>query len=71
MATSALYLVLVFRHSSAARSGIWIHSAREVVATLQRLTTQYGSRFAPCEQLLQMAAHSERFWNIGETDLNS
>ena len=45
--------------------------AREVVATLQRLTTQYGSRFAPCEQLLQMAAHSERFWNIGETDLNS
>ncbi|MDU5714218.1 MAG: fatty acid oxidation complex subunit alpha FadJ [Citrobacter freundii] len=45
--------------------------AGEVVATLQRLTTQYGSRFAPCEQLLQMAAHSERFWNIGETDLNS
>ena len=45
--------------------------AGEVVATLQRLTTQYGSRFAPCEQLLQMAAHSEKFWNIGETDLNS
>lgn len=40
--------------------------AGEVVATLQRLTTQYGSRFAPCEQLLQMAAHSEKFWNIGK-----
>ncbi|VEI40843.1 multifunctional fatty acid oxidation complex subunit alpha [Citrobacter youngae] len=43
----------------------------EVVAVLQRLSTQYGSRFTPCEQLLQMAERGERFWNIGETDLNS
>ena len=43
----------------------------EVVAVLQRLSTQYGSRFTPCEQLLQMAERGERFWDIGETDLNS
>ena len=45
--------------------------AGEEVATLQRLATQYGSRFTPCEQLLQMAERGEKFWNIGETDLNS
>lgn len=45
--------------------------AGEVVAALQRLTTQYGSRFTPCEQLLQMAERGERFWSNGETDLNS
>ncbi|WP_252182836.1 fatty acid oxidation complex subunit alpha FadJ, partial [Citrobacter sp. wls758] len=45
--------------------------AGEVVAALQRLTTQYGSRFTPCEQLLQMSERGERFWSNGETDLNS
>jgi 3-hydroxyacyl-CoA dehydrogenase/enoyl-CoA hydratase/3-hydroxybutyryl-CoA epimerase len=45
--------------------------AGEVVAVLQRLTTQYGSRFTPCEPLLQMAERGDSFWKHGETDLNS
>ena len=45
--------------------------AGEVVATLQRLATQYGSRFTPCEQLLQMSERGEGFWKYGETDLNT
>ncbi|POT59863.1 fatty acid oxidation complex subunit alpha FadJ [Citrobacter amalonaticus] len=36
--------------------------AGEVVATLQRLTARYGSRFTPCDVLLQMAERGERFW---------
>lgn len=29
--------------------------AGEVVAIMQRLATQYGSRFTPCERLVEMA----------------
>lgn len=43
--------------------------AGEVVATLQRLSAQYGDRFTPCEPLLQMAQRGERFWKSGGTDL--
>lgn len=43
--------------------------AGEVVATLQRLSAQYGDRFTPCEPLLQMAQRGDRFWNSGGTDL--
>ncbi|WET41983.1 fatty acid oxidation complex subunit alpha FadJ [Citrobacter enshiensis] len=43
--------------------------AGEVVATLQRLSAQYGDRFTPCEPLLQMAQRGERFWRSGGTDL--
>ncbi|MDA8480744.1 fatty acid oxidation complex subunit alpha FadJ [Citrobacter sp. Awk 4] len=43
--------------------------AGEVVATLQRLSAQYGDRFTPCEPLLQMAQRGDRFWKSGETDL--
>jgi 3-hydroxyacyl-CoA dehydrogenase/enoyl-CoA hydratase/3-hydroxybutyryl-CoA epimerase len=32
-----------------------------VVATLRRLAGQYGTRFAPCDALLQMAERDERF----------
>lgn len=35
--------------------------ATEVVAILQRLATQYGSRFIPCASLLAMAQRGERF----------
>lgn len=43
--------------------------AGEVVATLQRLSAQYGDRFTPCEPLLQMAQRGDRFWKRGGTDL--
>lgn len=38
--------------------------AGEVVATLQRLASQYGPRFAPCEPLVRMAEQGEKFWAI-------
>ncbi|RPH29544.1 fatty acid oxidation complex subunit alpha FadJ [Buttiauxella warmboldiae] len=34
----------------------------EVVAQLQRLASQYGERFAPCDRLLQMMAQQQSFW---------
>ena len=40
----------------------------EVVAILQRLATQYGSRFTPCDFLLQMAERGQTFWSARETD---
>ncbi|WP_436856622.1 fatty acid oxidation complex subunit alpha FadJ [Citrobacter tructae] len=43
--------------------------ADEVVAILQRLAAQYGSRFVPCEALLQMAERGESFWKADATDL--
>ncbi|WP_052285707.1 fatty acid oxidation complex subunit alpha FadJ [Kluyvera genomosp. 1] len=42
--------------------------AGEVVARLQRLATQYGSRFTPCEALLQRAEREQTFWPGHETD---
>ncbi|ATG01933.1 multifunctional fatty acid oxidation complex subunit alpha [Lelliottia amnigena] len=42
--------------------------AGEVVATLQRLASLYGSRFTPCEALKQMAENKLRFWPAQETD---
>ncbi|CBG89488.1 fatty acid oxidation complex subunit alpha FadJ [Citrobacter rodentium] len=42
--------------------------AGEVVAVLQRLASQYGPRFAPCEALLQMAERGESFWKTDATD---
>ena len=36
--------------------------AGEVVAIMQRLATQYGSRFTPCERLVEMGARGESFW---------
>lgn len=45
--------------------------AGEVVAILQRLAAQYGSRFAPCDALLQMAEQGLKFWPAKETDLVS
>jgi 3-hydroxyacyl-CoA dehydrogenase/enoyl-CoA hydratase/3-hydroxybutyryl-CoA epimerase len=41
----------------------------EVVARLQRLTTQYGPRFTPCEALVAMAERGETFWSPVETGL--
>ncbi|MDU5688528.1 MAG: fatty acid oxidation complex subunit alpha FadJ, partial [Kluyvera cryocrescens] len=41
--------------------------AGEVVARLQRLATQYGSRFTPCEALLQRAERELTFWPGHET----
>ncbi|HDG1669491.1 TPA: fatty acid oxidation complex subunit alpha FadJ [Kluyvera ascorbata] len=41
----------------------------EVVARLQRLATQYGSRFTPSEALLRRAERSDTFWPGDETDL--
>lgn len=38
--------------------------AGNVVATLQRLESQYGTRFAPCEPLVRMAEEGGRFWSI-------
>ncbi len=35
--------------------------AGEVVAIMQRLATQYGSRFTPCERLVEMGARGESF----------
>lgn len=43
--------------------------AGEVVARLQRLATQYGSRFTPSEALLRRAERSDTFWPGDETDL--
>jgi 3-hydroxyacyl-CoA dehydrogenase/enoyl-CoA hydratase/3-hydroxybutyryl-CoA epimerase len=45
--------------------------AGEVVAILQRLAAQYGSRFAPCDALLHMAEQGLKFWPAKETDLVS
>lgn len=42
--------------------------AGEVVARLQRLATQYGSRFTPCETLVQRAERGLTFWPDNETD---
>ncbi|WP_407437989.1 fatty acid oxidation complex subunit alpha FadJ [Lelliottia sp.] len=42
--------------------------AGDVVATLQRLASLYGSRFTPCETLKQMAENDLRFWPAQETD---
>ncbi|HBL4690554.1 fatty acid oxidation complex subunit alpha FadJ [Citrobacter sedlakii] len=44
--------------------------AGEVVAVLQRLTSQYGPRFTPCDALLQMAERGESFWKADATGLN-
>ena len=41
--------------------------AGEVVAILQRLATQYGPRFTPCDELLQMAERGQTFWPARET----
>lgn len=35
--------------------------AGEVVAIMQRLATQYGSRFTPCERLVEMSKRGESF----------
>ncbi|MGK8545266.1 fatty acid oxidation complex subunit alpha FadJ [Enterobacter cloacae] len=45
--------------------------ADEVVAILQRLATQYGPRFTPCDELLQMAERGQTFWSARETVLVS
>ncbi len=45
--------------------------AGEVVAILQRLASQYGPRFTPCDQLLQMAERGQTFWPARETVLVS
>ncbi|MGO1309608.1 MAG: fatty acid oxidation complex subunit alpha FadJ [Kluyvera intermedia] len=42
--------------------------AGEVVARLQRLATQYGSRFTPCEALVQRAERGLIFWPGHKTD---
>lgn len=42
--------------------------AGDVVASLQRLAEQYGSRFTPCDALLNMAERGQRFWATNETD---
>ncbi|WP_371682781.1 hypothetical protein, partial [Klebsiella aerogenes] len=42
--------------------------AGEVVAILQRLASQYGPRFTPCDELLQMAERAQAFWPARETD---
>ncbi|HEY3591170.1 MAG TPA: fatty acid oxidation complex subunit alpha FadJ [Buttiauxella sp.] len=36
--------------------------AGEVVAQLQRLASQYGERFTPCDRLLQMVEEQRNFW---------
>ena len=41
--------------------------AGEVVARLQRLATQHGSRFSPCEALIQRAERELTFWPGHET----
>ncbi|MGG5837304.1 3-hydroxyacyl-CoA dehydrogenase NAD-binding domain-containing protein, partial [Huaxiibacter chinensis] len=43
----------------------------EVVAILQRLATQYGPRFTPCDALLRMAERGQTFWPATESDLVS
>lgn len=42
--------------------------AGEVVVILQRLASQYGPRFTPCDELLQMAERGQTFWPARETD---
>ncbi|EYV70617.1 hypothetical protein BX34_15550 [Escherichia coli O157:H7 str. 2009EL1705] len=37
--------------------------------SMQRLATQYGSRFTPCERLVEMGARGESFWKTTATDL--
>ncbi|HFZ1708673.1 TPA: fatty acid oxidation complex subunit alpha FadJ [Citrobacter sedlakii] len=44
--------------------------AGEVVAVLQRLASQYGPRFTPCDALLQMVERGESFWKADATGLN-
>lgn len=41
--------------------------AGEIVAVLQRLAAQHGSRFTPCNALLTMAEQGQRFWPVQET----
>lgn len=41
----------------------------EIVARLQRLEAQYGTRFTPCEPLLRMAEQGETFWSQKETEV--
>lgn len=43
--------------------------AGEVVAIMQRLATQYGSRFTPCERLVEMGARGGKFLKTTATDL--
>lgn len=43
--------------------------AGEVVAIMQRLATQYGSRFTPCDRLVEMSERGESFWKTTATDL--
>lgn len=45
--------------------------AGEVVAILQRLTAQYGPRFAPCDALTGMAKQGLAFWPMNETETSS
>jgi len=40
--------------------------AGEVVAVLQRLATQYGPRFTPCDELMHMAERGQTFWSLRE-----
>lgn len=42
--------------------------AGEVVAKLQCLTSLYGPRYIPCEQLVRMVERGEDFWTNEETD---
>ncbi|MFP1462638.1 hypothetical protein ACLB1E_16355 [Escherichia coli] len=64
------YLALVFRHFLGGPFR-YIDSlgAGEVVAIMQRLATQYGSRFTPCERLVEMGARGESFWKTTATEL--
>ncbi|MGY5956092.1 fatty acid oxidation complex subunit alpha FadJ [Kosakonia sp. BK9b] len=41
---------------------------RDIVATLQRLQTQFGARFTPCARLVQMAEQGENFSAQQETE---
>lgn len=36
--------------------------AGEIIARLQRLASQYGERFTPCDRLVQMAENNLTFW---------
>lgn len=45
--------------------------AAEIVARLQRLSGQYGERFAPCERLLAMAGNNLTFWQSVQPDAES
>ena len=39
--------------------------AEEVVGVLQRLSSQFGPRFTPCDALVRMAERGEKFWAEG------